>query len=66
MSSPLAVQGRATHADELSDLHMYFYERPKRVRARKSYREYISDEENEEFVVTREDDDDVMKKKKPK
>lgn len=62
MSSSLAIQGH----DDLSDLQMYFYERPKRVRARKSYREYVSDEENEEYVVAREDDENVMKRKKAK
>lgn len=66
MSSTMVPKGHqvSTASEELmSELQMYFYERPKRVRAKKSYREYLSDEENTEFTESKLDDDAVRRRK---
>ena len=65
----MATQGQRVepqHDQELSDLEIYFYERPKRIRSKKSYREYISDEENSEVGEMKNEEEDGAKRKKAK
>lgn len=49
-------QGAAQQDHELSDLQIYCYERPRRIKIKKSYKEFASDEENsEEMGLSAED-----------
>lgn len=47
--------GAAQQDHELSDLQIYCYERPRRIKIKKSYKEFASDEENSEMAIGAED-----------
>ncbi|XP_031568489.1 transcription factor RFX4-like [Actinia tenebrosa] len=47
--------GLAQQDHELSDLQIYCYERPRRIKIKKSYKEFASDEENSEMGIGAED-----------
>lgn len=66
LASKLHKMSSPNSEELVSEVQMYFqYERPKRIKAKKSYKEYISDEENTEFTESKDGgDDDVIKRRK--